>query len=175
MSHIDSFAHRQVGTLLGRYPIYQALEKINGDFYARRGQLILGGGSGEHPAMVILDPAACVAALYWCEADSAKVTGVRDDLCFAYEQIFKRYDWLFSDCHAFFEGCEPAHQAWHYRDDDSTLEQWLMCQIGALIYQHLPQLLPTWAQQQRVLSQTLLFACAGIEPSGQSSYEGLTH
>lgn len=163
MSHIDSFHHRHLGNLLGRYPIYQALEDINGDFQAASGQLILGGGSGEHPAMVIDDASACVAALYWLEDDSAKTSGLQDDLCFDYAQVFCCYDWFFQDFYHFYDYCEPAHQHWHYADSGSCLEQWLMCQIGAFIYQHCPELMPPWAQQHRILSKSLLFACSAIE------------
>ncbi len=170
MSHIDSFQHRHVGNLLGRYPVYQALEDINGDFQALSGQLILGGGSGEHPAMVVNDAAACVAALYWLEDNSAKIAGVRDDLCFSYERVFTFYQWFIEDFHHFFMFCESSHQQWHYADEGSCIEQWLMCQMGALIYQHCPELLPNWAKRQRVISKTTLVACSDIELARDQSH-----
>lgn len=163
MSHIDSFEHRQLGTLLGRYPIYQALEDIDGDFQALTGQILLGGGSGEHPAMVVEDTAACVAALYWLEDSTAEIAGVKDDLCFNYSHVFAFYDWFIEDFHNFYSYCEPSHQHWQYHAEGTCLEQWLMCQIGAFIYQHCPELLPPWAKRQRIIGKTVLFACSGIE------------
>ena len=170
MSHIDSFQHRHVGTLLGRYPIYQALEAIDGDFQARAGQFILGGGSGEHPALVIENISACVAALYWLTDSSAEIAGVRDALCFNYGQVFTFYDWFIEDFHHFFEYCEPAHQSWSYRDEGSCIEHWLMCQIGAFVYQHDRDMLPKWAKHQRVISKSTLFACSAIELSSEQAH-----
>lgn len=63
MSHIDSFNHSQVGTFAG-IPVYHALQDIDGkgggDFSATPKNLIIGGGSGEHPGMVIQDLDFCV-------------------------------------------------------------------------------------------------------------------
>ncbi len=54
MSYIDIFQHEYLGHL-GYLPIYHPLENIEegGDFNATPANLILGGGSGEHPALVI--------------------------------------------------------------------------------------------------------------------------
>lgn len=60
MSHIDSFKHELVG-LLGYLPVYHPLEIIEGDFCCGPDQLVLGGGSGEHPALVIENPTSAVA------------------------------------------------------------------------------------------------------------------
>lgn len=60
MSHIDSFRHEFVGLLAG-LPVYHPLEQIDGDFQADAAQLVIGGGSGEHPALVIRSPAGAVA------------------------------------------------------------------------------------------------------------------
>lgn len=55
MSYIDGFDHEIIGTL-GYLPIYHPLEAIEGDggwgaydFNASPQNLVLGGGSGEHP------------------------------------------------------------------------------------------------------------------------------
>jgi hypothetical protein len=60
MSHIDSFSHQIVGQF-GSLPVYRPLTDINGDFQCTTKQLLLGGGSGEHPAMVLKRPNTAVA------------------------------------------------------------------------------------------------------------------
>jgi hypothetical protein len=60
MSHIDSFAHEIVG-LFGGLPVYHPLQAIRGDFVCDERHLLIGGGSGEHPALVIDDPTGAVA------------------------------------------------------------------------------------------------------------------
>ena len=59
MSYIDGFDHEIIGTL-GYLPIYHPLETIEGDggwgaydFSATPQNLVLGGGSGEHPGLVV--------------------------------------------------------------------------------------------------------------------------
>ena len=58
MSYIDTISHKRVGTLAG-YPVYQPLGTISGkargahDFGCTPANLVIGGGSGEHPALVV--------------------------------------------------------------------------------------------------------------------------
>lgn len=55
MSHIDSYDHSEVGILFG-IPLYHPLADIDMDFGAppaNSSSFILGGGSGEHSAMII--------------------------------------------------------------------------------------------------------------------------
>ena len=63
MSYIDTRDHSYVGKFLG-LPLYHPLQEYPTDdeFYANVSNLVLGGGSGEHPALVIKNPAACVLA-----------------------------------------------------------------------------------------------------------------
>ncbi|MFT8258506.1 MAG: hypothetical protein ACMZI2_04110 [Candidatus Symbiodolus clandestinus] len=66
MSYIDCFKHELLGYFNG-LPINHPLEKIIGDgwgqydFSATPENLILGGGSGEHPALVLHNLPALVA------------------------------------------------------------------------------------------------------------------
>ena len=52
MSFIDCFGHEYVASFAG-LPVYHPLQAISGDFSAGPDTLLLGGGSGEHPALVI--------------------------------------------------------------------------------------------------------------------------
>lgn len=60
MSHIDSFKHEIVG-LFGGLLVYHPLEDIQGDFVCTPKCLLIGGGSGEHPALVIESPLKAVS------------------------------------------------------------------------------------------------------------------
>jgi hypothetical protein len=62
MSHIDTINHSVVGTFAG-ISVYHTLQDIDGkdyDFSATPKNLVIGGGSGEHPGMVIQDLDFCV-------------------------------------------------------------------------------------------------------------------
>ena len=72
MSHIDSFKHQLVG-FFGCIRVYKALENINGDFQCKENDLILGGGSGEHSAMVLKNPFAAVAWFLDSEVDDLEM------------------------------------------------------------------------------------------------------
>jgi hypothetical protein len=63
MSYIDTFDHELVGFFAG-LPLYRPLEIVAGsggdEFGCTPLQLVLGGGSGEHPAVVLAQPRAAV-------------------------------------------------------------------------------------------------------------------
>lgn len=75
MSHIDSFKHEIVG-LFGCLPVYHPLQKIDGDFQCDENQLILGGGSGEHPALIVKDLLSAVSWFLDDELDSVDTDDV---------------------------------------------------------------------------------------------------
>ena len=61
MSYIDLFKHRYLCNIVG-LPLYLAQEDIDGEeFSCLEGTLILGGGSGEHPACTFLSVDAAVS------------------------------------------------------------------------------------------------------------------
>jgi hypothetical protein len=60
MSYIDTVDHSYVGRLFG-WPVYHPLGVYTGDeFDADPTNLVIGGGSGEHPGMVIRSLDACI-------------------------------------------------------------------------------------------------------------------
>src|SRR5688500_17361115 len=66
MSYIDTFAHEFVGFFCN-LPVYHPLETINdnppgsADFNCDPTNLVIGGGSGEHPGLVLQRPDCAVA------------------------------------------------------------------------------------------------------------------
>jgi hypothetical protein len=85
MSYIDCFDHEYIGRL-GYLPIYRPLQVIEGeewgayDFSATPDNLVLGGGSGEHPGLVI-HKLECAAAkfLYYHIDEEHKENPLKDD------------------------------------------------------------------------------------------------
>lgn len=56
-THIDNIRHQNLGTFAG-YPVYQPLETVPSlrgmyNFGCHPGNLVIGGGSGEHPGLVV--------------------------------------------------------------------------------------------------------------------------
>jgi hypothetical protein len=157
MSHIDSFKHEIIG-LFGCIPVYNPLEEIEGDFKAKPGQLILGGGSGEHPAMVVEDSTQAVAlylkhslepllnpelsvnrfplkkvAKDWLEKIQPFLTADPASIC-----VF--YDWTDEDHQRFAKYCtSDVLPNPHWKGD---LYEWLPVSFGEFIFFAMPGLVP---------------------------------
>ncbi len=74
MSYIDCFNHSYAGNFAG-LPVYHPLQDIDpegkDEFSATTKNLVLGGGSGEHPGMIVKDLDYCVWKYLECLADIA--------------------------------------------------------------------------------------------------------
>lgn len=155
MSHIDSFKHEIVG-LFGSIPIYHPLEEIDGDFQADETQLILGGGSGEHPAMVIENPVKSVALFLKKKLEPLKDPKLKEKyyplkrlipdwepvidplLPGAPEEVLKFYDWEPEDFERFEKLCQsPAMANGFWR---GNFQEWLVLSFGEFIFFAMPQL-----------------------------------
>ena len=133
MSDIDCVRHVRAGLFSGR-PIYIALEDGNrtfGDRSMLKYNVAIGGGCGEHPALLISDPLACVAhyldtnELVGHEIDAP---GLVDLLNVDLENIFHycdgmtREDWVTSFLADFSES------------GDVTFEHWVAENLGEFLY-----------------------------------------
>ncbi|MEP2446300.1 MAG: hypothetical protein ABJI69_03650 [Balneola sp.] len=142
MSHIDSFKHELVG-LLGYLPVYHPLEKIDGDFKCDSSQLLLGGGSGEHPALVIENPTSAVAYFlteiiehekeleHWEEIISPYLNYDLTELLTFYEWDIER----FSSFHKMFKSKSLPNPS-----NGNDIERWLILGIGEFIFFSMPEL-----------------------------------
>lgn len=150
MSHIDSFKHSIVGYFLG-IPVYLPLEEINGDFQCTPEQLLIGGGSGEHPALVVADPPAAVARFLDEEIDSLNLDRERRAAWTAayesfvewnHENILRFPGWTVETHHAFYERCIGARAVNPYSTYRHTksLEAWLVLGFGEFVFFSLPRL-----------------------------------
>lgn len=155
MSHIDSFKHEITG-LFGSIPVYHPLEEIDGDFEADQTQLILGGGSGEHPAMVIENPVQAVALFLKKKLEPLKDPKLKEKyyplkrLMPEWEPVIDRflpdtadevlafYDWEAEDFERFEELCRSSAMPNDFWKGD--FHEWLVLSFGEFIFFAMPEL-----------------------------------
>lgn len=157
MSHVDSYKHKIVG-LFGSIPVYRPLEVIDGDFKAHPGQLILGGGSGEHPSMVVEKPEQAVALFLRHKLQPLKDPKLKGDyyplkkmidvwepaiepfLPGSPEAVLQFYDWATKDFEQFEKLCiSPAMPNPYWR---GNFTEWLVLSFGEFIFFSMPKLAP---------------------------------
>jgi hypothetical protein len=155
MSHIDSFKHEIVG-LFGYLPVYHPLENLEGDFFCTKKQLMLGGGSGEHPALVIDSPLFAVAYFLNQELSSLKDKKIKakhyplkkkiDQWSAIIEpfldrepkDIIKYYDWDAQRHENFHQMCRSS--ALPNQLQDENFEEWFVLGIGEFVFFSMPDL-----------------------------------
>lgn len=142
MSHIDSFEHELVG-YLGYLPVYHPLEKIDGDYVCDTGQLVLGGGSGEHPALVIESPISAVAYFLQEEIKGEKHLKAWGPVIAPYldantAQLLTYYDWDTKRHRAFQKMSKSS--LLHNPNDGEDIVKWLILGIGEFVFFSMPGL-----------------------------------
>lgn len=175
MSHIDSFRHELVGRL-GALPVYHPLEVIEGEFQATPHQLVFGGGSGEHPALVFTDPAGAVAFFLQRELTSLQEFQATHGTCD--EPLVDRAEvWLpivtavaptrAEDLIDAAEWEEEEWQQWeensqspllpNRRWEETSFAEWLALGVGEFVFAAMPELalelgekLPGWRETRLV-------------------------
>ncbi len=142
MSHIDSFKHELVG-MLGYLPVYHPLEEIIGDYKCGPNKLLLGGGSGEHPALVIENLTSAVA--YFLDEEILTNPDLKDwekiiapfiDIPLA--DLITFHDWSIDRYHSFFEMTKSVVLPNPRKEEDTEL--WIILGIGEFIFFSMPQL-----------------------------------
>lgn len=161
MSYVDLFENRHVGTLAG-YPLYH-LPKGTGpgepaghpEFSATPNNLVLGGGSGEHPGLVIHDFDQLVR-LYLLHAielsvhsgrpKTAEIEALEDALV---EGLNVRFYKMFEYCGWGIDQwgglgraiCSPALSTPYDEDTHSSPEHWLAYSLGEFCIMQMPELM----------------------------------
>jgi hypothetical protein len=176
MSFIDIYGHEYVASFAG-YPVYHPLEPIKGEFEAGPDTLLLGGGSGEHPALIVRN-LEYVAALYIDELlEEACDPGSPDDFierskilsepCTPYECLEFAH-WNVEDYARFFERCcAPTLDYPYDKAEYHYLERWLALNFGKLLCHSLPDLVPAlesdlkeaWDFSEKYASNLSNFVC----------------
>jgi len=165
MSYIDTIDHEFLGFFAG-LPLYRPLATISDaqpnskEFNCTPANLILGGGSGEHPAIVLRQPASAVAAFVmdWtnkfpdtlplhfpCEKGEWPVEWddfLVENAAVRGADLFSYADWETPDHHRFYELCQSPVMHSPYAPGEQRFERWLSANLGELIFFCLPELVP---------------------------------
>lgn len=150
MSYIDTFDHELVGFFAG-LPLYHPLEVVQGmglgsdEFGCTPDQLVLGGGDGEHLAMLITEPA--IAVLFFLRSALSPEVSMsersQDTLDEAASHIGNLVfaGWGIADFGAFQARCmSPAFVRPYVPERDGLLEHWILASIGEFVYFAMPEL-----------------------------------
>lgn len=184
MSYIDSFDHEFVGYFAGR-PLYHPLENIPGntkdvcDFECSTEHLVLGGGSGEHPGLVIEKPSGTVAKFI----DNCDQFDLNDDAEFQLldaqyaNDIFLFAGWDSQNHHEFYTACMSNAMPCPFHPDlNMSFEDWLGCSIGEFIFFAMPELardlIAQYAPHRRGTPRTVYNNILLPTPGGHSFANG---
>ncbi|TCI01188.1 hypothetical protein EZV61_19055 [Corallincola luteus] len=162
MSYIDSFDHEYIG-YLGYLPIYRPLQEIKGDkwggydFSAKPNNLVLGGGSGEHPGLVVHKLESVAAKFLYdqlLDEEEEKISKVDTDyiidLCYA-DEILEFCSWSINQFAELKEMAE-AKTFMTPLAEDEEVEDWLCKSIGELVFYSLRDLNPEHSKLLRIFS-----------------------
>lgn len=163
MSYIDTFDHELVG-FFGRIPVYHPLVEHEGsgddEFSCTPTQLVIGGGSGEHPGLVILKPEAAVE---WFISEWISLikdeklkpqNSVSNDLLAQWDTYFQGHvefpesilhfaGWNAETYYHFYKDCNsPAFYRPYNKEEDGIFENWIAISIGEFVFYTMPALTP---------------------------------
>jgi hypothetical protein len=160
MSYIDTISNKRVGTLAG-YPVYQPLgtleNKTRGavDFGCTPANLVLGGGSGEHPALVVhhfdqLVSLYLLQAIDWhVQGGNPKtpyIIGLEDfleaHLELKFDEHFEFCGWGLEQTAEFLRSItDPSLPSPYRREVYSSAEHWLAYSLAEYCLEHAPDLM----------------------------------
>lgn len=178
MSYIDTIPHERIGSLLG-YPLYHP--KICApnkgvrwgayDFYCTPSNLVLGGGSGEHPGLVIhhLDKLACsylfeLTEMYpGIKRKAHFLEQLMDKYVEADDSSFEYCEWGADQVADIVQKSKEKDVPFPYsRDVHDSFEAWLGLVIGSFCVHHRQSLLS--AEMQKDLQKCFAKGIVPLEP-----------
>jgi hypothetical protein len=166
MSCIDTFDHQFVG-YFGNLPIYRPLVVHTGaqaggdEFSCAPGNLIIGGGGGEHPAVVVRSPAYAVCRflfqwLLWCEEDHTQAylensntferwhhVLLRGIPLQPWSEVFEFAGWGLADFEAFAKRCRSEAFMTPFPlgvQGSNEVEEWFAASLGEFVFFAMPEL-----------------------------------
>jgi hypothetical protein len=165
VSYIDTFDNEFVG-YFGGIPVYHPLEVVPalpnedpGRFACGPENLVIGGGSGEHPGIVVKAPGETVVCFVraWLDetpflspderqalrpaVEALPDASDRRRMQIDWQHVFEFAGWRVADYVEFSSRC--ASRAFHRPFDpgkDASLEQWLAASVGEFILFAMPEL-----------------------------------
>lgn len=144
MSEIDTVEHFFLGYFYG-VPLYQPLETgcigkscfENNECNISYGKLIIGGGDGEHPAIIFHDIEFCVAKwlLYFFSEDELSeniLSAIKDIISHRnLNDIMEYCKWDNETHRLFFNNCMNGYDTF---SDEFGFEEWMVLNIGEFVY-----------------------------------------
>ena len=193
MSYIDTFSHEFVGFFAG-LPIYRSLVDHTEDddspayFSCSIHDFIIGGGPGEHPALLIKNPSEAVSYYFraWLEDESGLTDEEQDSL---EENLLPYPDWknVFSFCGwgvetyaKFLERCKSNAVVTPYNEVEfGFFENWLYISFGEFIFFSFPEFAESFiSNNQEIASKivssyinNVLILPSGFIPKAGAIYE----
>ncbi|AYQ27540.1 MULTISPECIES: hypothetical protein [unclassified Polaromonas] len=167
MSAVDCFKHEFLGYLNG-LPIYHPLEKVTledtgrgyREFACDESSLVIGGGSGEHPALVIHGIDSLVAKYLLHDLDMSAAHDQRRPATPSTDAIDRLVDIVEADSHSLVfhdwtmqhhrRFCEHAMSPLNQTPlgEKEAAEQWIKLSLGEFVYFSLPELCPRLGEMQ---------------------------
>lgn len=141
MSYIDNFNHQEVGVVSG-IQLYLAKQDITGeDFQCKENQFIIGGGGGEHPAMVINNINQAVITYLIFIKDDADIDSFcldSDEYDFHYLDNLIPFFWTIKDFVNFYE---MSKSEGYNEDSNYQVEAWIGAKVGDIAFRNFPELI----------------------------------
>ncbi len=181
MSYIDTFDFELIGHF-GGLPVYHPLESVEAnefdpkDFACDPSQLLIGGGGGEHPGIVVVSPTE--AAMHflrdymeshgsqWNESTQSRWKQIvepwandpaRRFTC-PWFKVFHFAGWKTKDYVDFQQRCmSPAMMRPFHPEIDHLLESWLAISVGEFLVLAMPELIEPLIAQLGNLRETITF------------------
>ena len=168
MSHIDSYDHEYIGKFV-YLPVYHPLQEVDryewgeADFGFTPANLILGGGSGEHPGLVIHKLECCVARFlieFLSKKDFETLSKENQDYLKSLAavpttEILEYCEW-YERHHQSFDAAVHS-EAVNGPIEGQKLEDWLTANVGELVYFSLPELNPEQAKMEGIMKPFHLY------------------
>lgn len=168
MSHIDSYDHEFLGKF-AYLPVYHPLQEVDRyewgeeDFGFTPANLILGGGSGEHPGLVIHKLECCVARFligFLSEKDFNTLTKEGQEylrsLASTPTTALLEYCGWTKEHHQRFETAVHS-EAVNGPVAGEDLQDWLAANVGEFVYFSLPELNPEQARMKALMRPFQLY------------------
>ncbi|UYZ69474.1 hypothetical protein LP090_07720 [Moraxella bovis] len=164
MSDIDTIKHELLGYFNG-LPIYHPLESRQGnpwgdyEFNCTPDNLILGGGAGEHPALVLHDLGGlsasyvleCIDKLteHFPERFTPPPQSTQDrlwDIASRTQKHLEFCGWSMTNIHHFVENAKSPLHGKPFDEKEESMENWIKNSIGEFILYSLPELNPDYQE-----------------------------
>jgi hypothetical protein len=142
MSDIDLIQHYRLGLFLGKIAVYQCLEdvcwigrkdKTQPSGVVEKNDICIGGGSGEHPAIVIKKMESCVAR--YLQYTGCRRENIKRHVSVKLNAFIIFCEWKKHDHDAFYEFC---YDSYRFFKKQMRFDGWIAASVGEFIFHVIP-------------------------------------